>query len=205
MPINLKQIRSENLSFTIRGISPLIQHAWSEKAKEMMREKHAGKKSKNRDVRDPASEMRAATYYTDEEKYGIPAMAFKSSLIAAAHKDIGIEKTLLRKALFIHCDDSNGVMEMECPDPVMREDCVRVGAGSADLRYRPEFRDWSVRVSVTFDSELLQVQDIINLVNRAGFGCGIGEWRPEKGGEFGRFEVDTVMPVETSAPNKEAA
>jgi hypothetical protein len=205
MAINLKPIKTEQLTFTIRGISPMIQHSWSEKAKIQMRDKHAGKKTKTREIRDPEAEAEAAAYRTDEGDHGIPAMAFKSSLITAAHKDIGIEKTLLRKALFVHCEDSGGVLGMDASDPIMREDCVRVGAGSTDLRYRPEFREWAVTITCTFDAELLRVEDIINLVNRAGFGCGIGEWRPEKGGEYGRYEVDTTMPVETSAPVREAA
>jgi hypothetical protein len=28
------------------------------------------------------------------------------------------------------------------------------------------------------------------MIERAGFGVGIGEWRPEKDGDYGRFRVD---------------
>ena len=72
----------------------------------------------------------------------------------------------------------------------MREDTVRVGAGSTDLRYRPEFRNWSMILNFEFDAQALTQPTILNLVQRAGFGVGLGEWRPEKGGEYGRFEVD---------------
>jgi hypothetical protein len=72
----------------------------------------------------------------------------------------------------------------------MREDTVRVGAGSTDLRYRPEFRNWSMILNFEFDAQSLTQPTILNLVQRAGFGVGLGEWRPEKGGEYGRFEVD---------------
>jgi len=199
MAITMKPIKSETITLRLKSLSPLIQHKWSEKALKMIRDKHAGKKTKTREVRDPEAEAIAATYFTDEGGYGLPAMAIKSSLITAAHKDIGIEKTLLRKSLFLHCSDSNNILALESDDPIMREDCVRVGAGSADLRYRPEFRNWTVEITFTFDAELLQVEDIINLVNRAGFGCGVGEWRPEKGGEFGRFQVDETFAVNTTA------
>jgi hypothetical protein len=77
--------------------------------------------------------------------------------------------------------------------------------GKTDLRYRPEFRDWAVRITMTFDSEMLRVDDIMSLVNRAGFGAGIGEWRPEKGGDYGRFEIDESVPIETTAKLKEVA
>jgi hypothetical protein len=199
MAITLKPIKSEKITLRIRSLSPLIQHKWSDKALKMIRDKHAGKKTKVREVRDPEAEAIAATYFTDDGDFGLPAMAIKSALITAAHKDIGIEKTLLRKSLFLHCSDSNNVLTLETDGPIMREDCVRVGAGSADLRYRPEFKQWAVEVTFTFDAELLRVEDIINLVNRAGFGCGVGEWRPEKGGEYGRFEVDPAFAVTSMA------
>jgi len=198
MAITLESIEKKYLKFTITGTSPLIQHRWSEKAKREMRDKHAGKKTKTRTARNPEQEFQDACYLDDDDNYGIPLMAFKNALITAAHKDIGIEKTLVRKAIFLHTSDSNLIQEIDCIDPVMREDMVRVGAGSADMRYRPEFRKWSANIAIEFDSVLLNVKDIVNLVNRAGFGVGIGEWRPEKNGEYGRFEIDQNCPVEVS-------
>lgn len=193
--VDLKPIKRKIFTVRIVGKSPLIQHAWSEKAKGMMRDKHAGKKSKNRDVRDPEQEGKEAAYYTEDGKYGVPAMAIKAAIIAAAHKDIGIEKTLVKKALFIYPSAPNPIIEMECDEPEIREDNVRVGKGSADLRYRPYFDKWAVEMSWEVDVELLQMKDFMTLVDRAGFGVGIGEWRPEKGGEFGRFAIDPSFPI----------
>jgi hypothetical protein len=73
---------------------------------------------------------------------------------------------------------------------------TQVGMGQTDLRYRPEFRAWKFVVTCDVDSDALTEADVINLVNRAGFGVGIGEWRPEKGGEYGRFAIDTTVPME---------
>lgn len=192
--VTLKPINVRDISFTIIGKSPLVQHKWSEKAKRMMAEKQAGKKTKVREARNPEEEFEAATYRDSKGNYGIPVTALKASLINAAHKDIGIEKTLVRKAFFIPCYDSNGVLPMEADDPFMREDMVRVGMGSADIRYRPQFDNWSVDVNAEYDSDMLTPEDIANLINRAGFGVGLNEMRPEKGGDFGRFEVDTTKP-----------
>lgn len=194
--VELSPIKRAIVSFRIRGTSPLITHNWDEKSKRMMREKQAGKKTKTREVRDPEAEYRAAMYLTKDGRHGIPGMGFKNALISAAHKDIGIEKTLVRKAMYLVTDDPNKVIAMNCDDPVMREDMVRVGMSAADLRYRPMYNPWSVDIQLEVDQELLKDEDIINLVNRAGFGIGICEWRPEKNGEFGRFEIDTTAPFE---------
>lgn len=186
--VRLKEISVREYEIEIVGMSPLIQHRWSEKALTMIREKQQGKKTKARDVREPELEAEAATYRTEDGKYAVPAMALKAAIITAAHKDIGIEKTLVRKALFIDCP-ADMMLPMECSAPHVREDAVRVGQGSADLRYRPQFDQWSVKFCVHVDTDLLQPADVYNLIDRAGFGVGICEWRPEKGGEFGRFRV----------------
>ena len=195
--ISLKPIARAKMTFGIRSTSPLIMHQWSEKAKSMMRDKQQeGKKTKERELRKPLEEAEAATYRTDSGDVGIPAMALKASIVTAAHKDIGIEKTLVRKALFLICQDRNLVIPFtECEEPIVREDMVRVGMGSADLRYRPEFKFWKATVEFEVDAELLQDKDILALVGRAGFGVGVCEWRPEKGGEFGRYEIDPDVPV----------
>jgi hypothetical protein len=194
--VTLKPISKKRMTFGIVGTSPLIQHKWAEKAKQEMRDKQqGGKKTKARELRNPETEAKAATYVTDEGKIGIPGLAFKTALLSAAHKDIGIEKTLVRKAIFLVTNDSERVLPITGSDPVVREDMVRVGMGSADLRYRPEFREWKCLIELEVDGELLQLQDVLSLVDRAGFGIGICEWRPEKGGEFGRFKIDSDVPV----------
>lgn len=188
--VKIREIKVESAMLTIEGISPLIQHAWSEKALKEMREKHAGKKTKNRDERNPEKEYRDAMYLTKDGKYGIPSINIKQSLTDAAHKDLGIEKTLVRKGLFIRPGvGGDPVLPMRCSDPVMREDYVRVSSGGTDLRYRPQFDAWELDVIFDFDAELLQIATIASLFDRAGFGVGLHEWRPEKNGEFGRFRV----------------
>jgi len=187
--VTLKPINRKTLAITIEGTSILVQHTWSEKAKREMREKKGGKKTKNRTVCDPQAEAEAATYRTADGQFGIPVTALKSSIISAAHKDIGIEKTLVKKSLFVLCDDKDGVLPIRCEEPVIREDNVRVGMGAADLRYRPEFADWECDVEIEYDADNLTPEDIVNLINRAGFGVGICEFRPEKGGDWGRYRV----------------
>lgn len=188
--ITVPAVMRSEITFRILGVTPLIQHKWSEKAKEMIRQKQAGKKTKQRDAREPDAEFLAATHFTQDGEYGIPAMAIKNAIINAAHKDIGIEKTLVRKSIFMECRDENMCIPMKCSKPVMREDMVRIGNNQADLRYRPEFKDWEAEIRIVYDAGLLKPDDILNLVNRAGFGVGLCEWRPEKDGEYGRFKVD---------------
>ncbi len=195
MAVSVKPINVQAIHFSIRGTSPIIQHKWSEKARKQIRDKKLGKKTKDREVLDADAEYHAAMHMTDNGEYGIPIMAFKKSIINAAHKDLGVEKTLVRKSFFVPCSDSNMVVKMECDDPIMREDYVKVGMSGTDLRYRPEFRNWRVAITAEIDGDMLQVEDIVALVNRAGFGVGLCEMRPEKGGEYGRYEIDPTVEI----------
>lgn len=190
--VTLKPIAVKQLQLRIKGISPLVTHQWSEKAKEMMREKQKGKKTKIREARDPEAECAEAMYTMPDGTPAVPAMAIKRCLSDAAHRDLGIEKTMVRKALFFHVDAHGLLPLVDHSEPEIREDMVRVGMGSADLRYRPMFKEWAVEISMDYDSELLQVDDIVNLANRAGYGVGLCEWRPQKNGDWGRFKVESA-------------
>ena len=194
--ITLEPIEKTLMPVRIEGTSPFIQHKWDEKALQMMRDKHAGIRVKNRDARDPEQEFRNASYKLADGRYGFPAGGVKACLTGAAHKDIGLEKTLLKKSLFIRPDDfENNLVALETDEPVMREDVVRVGSGSTDLRYRPMFTTWAMTLKFEYDSKALTQSAILNLIERAGFGIGLGEWRPEKGGEFGRFRLDREFAI----------
>lgn len=36
------------------------------------------------------------------------------------------------------------------------------------------------------------LEQILNIINAGGYACGIGEWRPEKDGQYGMFHVEAV-------------
>jgi|TARA_R110002012_G_scaffold8037_1_gene37356 hypothetical protein len=188
------QIRSV-LTFRIRGISPLVQNRFYNK--EGIRSAHAGDRTKNRAPRDPAAECANAAHKLTNGGYGFPADGLKGSVIEAAHIDIGLPKTLLKKSFFILADDP---VENLCAldfegEPIMREDRVVIGKGSTDLRYRPQFDDWGIIVRCEFDADAVPPKTLLKLVNRAGFGVGLGEMRPQKGKSFGRYEVDPAYPI----------
>jgi len=171
----------------IRGTAPLIQHSWNEKSRAFLKLSAAERRKIPRAPRDPEGEGAGATYWCEDGGYGIPAMAVKCAMIEAAHKDIGLPKTTVKKALRFR---TAGLIPLECCEPTLREDIVRVGINQTDIRYRPEFAEWGAEISFVYDADLLTIGDVVNLVNRAGFSIGIGEWRPECKGENGTFEVD---------------
>jgi hypothetical protein len=192
-PIRLDPIRVRKGQVTIRSRegSIMVQHKWDTKMMDKIREKKVeGRKTKERAPCDPDRECEAATYRLKDGRYALPVVQVKNAMISAAHRDIGFDKTLVRKGIFFVGEEGIFV-PLITAGAKMREDPVRVPAktGNADLRYRPMYETWSARLRFEYDAAILTIDDIVSLLDRAGFGIGVGEWRPEKNGDWGRFEV----------------
>ena len=63
----------------------------------------------------------------------------------------------------------------------------------SNTKFTPEFHNWSCELDIQFDQNNISAQDIITLLNYAGFYNGVGAWRPKGGGggsgEYGMYEV----------------
>lgn len=192
--LKLADLRPRTVVLRIVGDEPLITHAWSEKAKKEMRDNQQGtaeSKAKGREPKDPIAEYEGAFYHTADGKPAIPTIAFKAAVVNAARQVEGFTMVFLRGAFRVEGE----LTEIISEPPIMREDMVRVGMGKADMRYRPEFRGWSVYLTVKFIPNPLTLDQLISLFNLAGFACGVGEWRPEKNGQFGTFHVEDIGEV----------
>jgi hypothetical protein len=175
------EVRRVKLHLT--GTSPLITNKWSEKAKQLMLDKQMKRASKGKEAKDPEQAYRDALYTLPDGSYGFPAVAFKAAAVRAGTY-CDMKMTFLRGAFHVEGE----LVQIE-GEPQPREDMVRVGQGTADIRYRPEFPTWHTSVSIVYNSRAITVEQIVNLFNIAGFAVGIGEWRPERDGQYGRFEV----------------
>jgi hypothetical protein len=57
------------------------------------------------------------------------------------------------------------------------------------VRHRPRLDDWSLSFPLEYDDELLSENQVRQIVDDTGLRVGIGDFRPEKKGPFGRFKV----------------
>ncbi len=195
MNIELPVLQRQTVTIKLIGDSPLICHKWSEKAKKEMLDKQMKKATQGREAKDPLRDYADSLYWLSPRpseltpsniqagSFGFPTVAFKAAAVRAA-TDAGLKMTDARRAFHINGENAKIV-----GTPSMREDMVRVGMGTADIRYRGQFENWSIELTVNFNATAMSVEQIINLFEIAGFGVGIGEWRPEKSGSNGRFHV----------------
>lgn len=213
--VAIRPIELVETKVTIVGDTPLIMHAWSEKAKRQMLEAQMGKaKGKQKERKSPAQDFIDSMYWLtdkpdtsgvdseddkmalfyravqDGAKFGFSVKALKQAAISASYrKGWTKDKMSLRGVFFI--DGGYGeFMEIVSDPPVMREDMVRIGLGTADIRYRGEFRNWKATVTLKYDANgQYSLSNIVNMINAGGTVCGLGEWRVERDGMSGMFHV----------------
>jgi len=210
----------EVINFKIVGDTPLIVHAWDEKAKRMMLDKQMGKAAKTKhEIKVPVNDFINSLYWLTEKpengiddadaqrnfdeaiakgaKFGFSIGGIKQSFITGASRGgLDVKMTELRGAFFLEGDTDASdfdFAEIVGPAPVMREDMVKVGGMSktADIRYRGEFKEWEIPLRMRFNKNgKYSAEQLLNCVTVGGFVTGIGEWRPERDGQFGMFHLE---------------
>jgi hypothetical protein len=178
-PMNIQFVQIE-----LVGDSPLISHAWSKKAKQEMLDKQMKRAKTAKEAKDPERDFQESLYYTEDGKYGFPATAFKNAAVDACSHVSDLTKVAARGSFHIIGD----MVAIE-GEPTMREDMVRIGMGTADIRYRGEYRTWKAKLQIRYNASMLSAEQIVNLFNTAGFAIGVGEWRPQRDGSYGMFHV----------------
>ncbi len=191
--VAIPPLKIKDLNVAVIGESPLITNCFSNKAKRQMLDIMTGAdKAKTRPPKDPLAEFEAAFHKTLDGKPGITAVCFKHATVGACR---GVDKFPMTYAkLFFHM--IGDVLPVSVKEsPVMREDWVRLKNGSTDLRYRPQFTNWLVKLHVRYDVDNISQEALMNLINRGGMG-GVGERRPSKSGDsFGMYRVATPEEV----------
>lgn len=199
--IQIDRIAAETISVPIIGTTPLIVHRFSEKAKRKMLDEMQGRKSP-KEPKNPEAEYEAAFYRLADGTPGLPAVGFKKATIGGARfYGKQVTMTALKQYLFFRGEvggDGRALVRID-GEPAMREDVVTVGRGGTDLRYRPEFREWSATLEVVYVTSALTRSSVLSLIDAGGMGVGVGEWRPERNGDFGTYRVDPKRSVEVIA------
>jgi hypothetical protein len=200
--IELPRLRIERAQITLVGDSPLIQHKWSEKAKKQMLDKQMKKAKGAKEAKDPWMDFCESLYWltpmpkepTEKDigkaKFGLPSVAVKAAAVDACSHVDGVTKVEARGAF--HIDGE--FIELE-GTPTIREDMCRIAMGTADIRYRGEFKTWRATFILRYNTNVLSLDQIVNLFNTAGFAIGVGEWRPQRDGSYGMFHIASAEEV----------
>ena len=141
--VQLKRLARAKVEIPVEGAAPQIQHRFSEKARQMMLDRQQQRAIK-REAKDPEALFEAAQYRLPADRWGHPAVGFKSAIVGGVRFFKGSKLTMtgVKTMLFVVGEGPDQLVEVE-GEPKMRQDPVRNSSGVADLRFRPTFWPWS--------------------------------------------------------------
>lgn len=173
--------------FKLIGTSPYVQLRFSQKAMNQMMDKmKAGSQAKGKKVRaarDFDDDMQQAQHISTEGWVGIPAGSFRAAMVSACRL-VNFKMTLAKMSVFIIEDgydkvDGVPLVKLDAGKPEKNVMAVRNQTGVADIRCRPMWKKWAVKLRVRFDEDQFSLTDITNLLMRVGIQVGLGEGRPD--------------------------
>ena len=182
----------------LQSTAPLVVERFSKKA-ELMAKMALGSAAANKKVRtarDYDNEAEEARYRAPDGWEGMNAAAFRAGMIGACRL-VGFKMTLAKLSVFVEAD----AFDLKDGIPLVRvygksetyTAHTRNATGVVDVRSRPMYREWAVKLRVRFDADQFSAQDVYNLIARVGGQVGIGAGRPDSkasaGCGFGTFEV----------------
>lgn len=214
--ITIPEIKLEEHRLYLIGSAPLIVHAFPEKARKQMLDKQMKQAKGGRDARDPYAEVEAARYIMPDGRDGFPAVGFKSAAVTACTSLSDVTKVAARQAFRVKGIPMNagGVLDnafvrtalvpLVAHPPSIREDVVRLAGASrtAEMRYRPEYGDWGVELDVVLNPQVVSIGQLASMFQAAGHGVGVGDYRPERDGDCGTFDI--VSSTDFAAWRQEA-
>jgi len=173
----------------IEGVTPLLQNRFAGGEADTSVKKKASTTKEN-DVED-------TLYKTPEGEIYQPSECIRQSIIEAG-KAFKKGKSNLSKTF--------GAFVMISPEAIIHENqkwkvdrraVVIPSTKGKVMRNRARFDKWSLKFEVTIlDKDEVNKKTIHDAIEYAGHYIGIGDYRPQKKGMYGRFIVTSIKEVE---------
>lgn len=187
--VSLPNVTRVRVALRLKGTSPLLCHRFEEKAITEMLTKQIGIPYE-RGKKHPKGQFEGGKYLNTKGEDCLPTSAIRKAMVEAATFSDDMTKKLALGA-FYFIGEYAPLKFDRCE---MRTDVCRTsGLGRVpDIRFRPEYHDWSADVVVDFNSRMITIDQLLYLVREAGTAIGLLEWRAQKAGSHGMFEVDPL-------------
>lgn len=176
----------KQVKVSIKGITPLLMHRFASEKKGDL----AGPGKRRSGVPDWEKEGEIAAYRDDKGKLYQPATHIECAMKEAAKnfkvsgKRGATYSKLVASTLSVVPDAiPHKIQDYEIDSRPVVVQRARV------TRYRPILKDWELDFILELPDDQLQVEVVKEILDYAGLYVGIGDFRPGKGGKFGKFMV----------------
>lgn len=204
--IELKPLGNKFMEVTIVGDSDLVLNKLNDINAKMLTDKQSGK---TKDTSKPnvwEGIITSMHWYngkpTDFSEKGL-AKALKEN--APCITDFGLKKSFGDAVVRAEIDkyktkfdanvnmvDKSGLVPIKFAEHFIDEKLMSPKKGSPVLVHLNRFAGWSATFTISYMENVYSAEQIINIINIAGFGLGIGSGRTSG---FGRYHVENVRAV----------
>lgn len=191
----------------IDGTSPIIMHSGTgidpeldhnrEIARLTAKKTSARTETENRRIRE--LEVIKSIWWSDENKPTVPTAAIRTCIEKAARKTKqgpAVREGLLVESTEFEWDTKRYGQTVETIAKTTEFTVPVVVQRARILRTRAKFDiPWGLTVRVDTDPDLVEKDHLSQWLELAGRRVGLGDWRPEKSGVFGRFSVTAIDAI----------
>jgi len=188
LEISVPKLSLGIIKVQIKGKTPLLMDKFPESVREQILEKQVGKTKGKKQLRDMDWEYENAFHKLSNDRIGFPAQGFKSAMIESTSfvgsKDFS--KKLLKGIQIINSEGSDLI-----PITYKKISKLKHYPKAGNTKISPMLEDWECELVIQYDTNNISPQDLVSLLNYAGFYYGIGIWSPRAkcGGKYGMYEV----------------
>ncbi len=181
----------------IEGVTPLLMNRFTEAAERAVSGSH--KSSLGSGDKGTPREQASPKCYVDKDGFlFIPGPnAFRCIIDAGKYLKAGKSKVTTQKSSLV--PSFLAIEELECPLSVEGErtkhfevdsrSVVIPATGGRIMAHRPRMDKWTLSFTLTLDEKEADEKLVRTLVDYAGSKIGLGDFRPDRKGPFGKFKV----------------
>lgn len=181
----------------VEGISPLLQHRFGEQSESGDQARPIVKGT------ETPREQAESVCYRNKKSFYVPG-----TWIAGCLREAGVSHKLKGSRRSVKYIVPAGVTINEVDIPLLNgttlakdfevdsRPVVIPATKGRIMRHRPRFDEWSLNFTLTVDDTVIPFDLVKQLMDEGGRRVGIGDFRPQKTGPFGRFTVTSWKEVQ---------
>ena len=172
----------------IEGITPLLMNRFRDAEIE-------GKSKKKGEQKD--ADVKDKLYLTEDDKPYLPSVYLWRCLIDAGKRlqVRGQGKSTYSKIVGSCVEINPDAIELKGNWEVFRVSAVNPMTRGRVMCSRPMFKKWSCSFEINIAGDEISLETLNTLLTDAGQRTGLGDWRPEKKGKYGKFMVTKFAEV----------
>lgn len=184
-------------SVTIKGVTPYMQHRMDDTKLEQWEVRR--KKIIEREGLDTEDEKVAAFHaFSDEDgNYYMPSDHIRMAMINAGgfiKSKVGNARKSMKNVVAAMFTVSPEQITLPRFDVVDKRSAVNKNVKARIIVKRPKWNEgWKATFTLLIDDDTITQDTVKDLLNYAGRYVGIGSYRPQNNGFFGRFEIEDIQ------------